>query len=49
MKLKTYGPNIYYTHGIMVSMLSSSAVDCGFEPRSGQTEDYDIDICCFSA
>ena len=32
----------------MVSMLSSSAVDRGFEPRSGQTKDYKIGICCFS-
>jgi hypothetical protein len=23
--------------GVMVSMLTSSAVDCGFEPQSGQT------------
>ena len=35
--------------GIMVSMLASSAVDRGFEPRSGQTKDYEIGICCFSA
>jgi hypothetical protein len=35
--------------GVMVSMLASSAVDCGFEPRSGQTKDYKIGICCFSA
>jgi hypothetical protein len=33
----------------MVSMLASSAVDLGFEPWSGQTKDYKIDICCFSA
>ena len=33
----------------MVSMLASSGVDRGFEPRSGQTEDYKIGICCFSA
>ena len=34
----------------MVSMLtSSSAVDHGFEPRSGQTKDYIIGICCLSA
>ena len=33
----------------MVSVLASSAVDRGFEPRSGQTKDYKIDICCFSA
>ena len=26
--------------GVMVSVLSSSAVDRGFEPRSGQTKDY---------
>ena len=33
----------------MVSVLISSAVDRGFEPRSGQTKDYEIGICCFSA
>jgi hypothetical protein len=33
----------------MVSGLTSSAVDRGFEPRSGQTKDYKIGICCFSA
>jgi hypothetical protein len=33
----------------MVSVLTSSAVDRGFEPRSGQTKDYTIGICCFSA
>jgi hypothetical protein len=33
----------------MVSMLASSAVDRGFELRSGQTKDYEIGICCFSA
>jgi hypothetical protein len=33
----------------MVSVLSSSAVDRGFESRSGQTKDYKIGICCFSA
>ena len=32
----------------MVSVLTSSAVDDGFEPRSGQTKDYKIGICCFS-
>ena len=34
---------------VMVSVLASSAVDRGFEPRSGQTKDYTIGICCFSA
>jgi hypothetical protein len=33
----------------MVSNLASSAVDRGFEPRSGQTKDYAIGIYCFSA
>jgi hypothetical protein len=33
----------------MVSVLASSAVDRGFEHRSGQTKDYKIGICCFSA
>ena len=32
----------------MVGMLVSSAVYRGFEPRSGQTKDYKIGICCFS-
>ena len=34
--------------GVMVSMLVLSTVDCGFEPGSGQTNDYEIGICCFS-
>ena len=34
--------------GVMVSVLASSAVDRGFEPRSGQAKDYKIGICCFS-
>ena len=34
--------------GVMVSVLASSVVDRGFEPRPGQTKDYDIGICCFS-
>jgi hypothetical protein len=33
----------------MVSLLASSVVDRGFEPRSGHTEDYKIGICCLSA
>jgi hypothetical protein len=35
--------------GVLVSVLTSNAVDRGFEPRSGQTKDYPIGICCFSA
>jgi hypothetical protein len=35
--------------GVMVSLLASSTVDHGFKPLSGQTKDYKIGICCFSA
>ena len=35
--------------GVMVNVFASSAVDRGFEPRSGQTKDYKIGVCCFSA
>ena len=34
---------------VLVRFLASSAVDCWFEPWSGQTKEYKIDICCFSA
>ena len=30
-----------------VSMLTSSGIDHRFESYSGQTKDYEIDICCF--
>ena len=33
----------------MVRMLASSVVDHGFRPLSGQTKDYKIGVCCFSA
>jgi uncharacterized protein YaeQ len=33
----------------MISVLASSAVDRWLDPRSGQTKDYEIGICCFSA
>jgi hypothetical protein len=34
---------------VMVSVLTSSAINCGYEPQSGQTKEYQIGICCFSA
>jgi hypothetical protein len=37
------------TCGVMASGLASSAVGRGFETRSGQTKDYKIGICLFSA
>jgi hypothetical protein len=33
----------------MVSVLASIAVDRRLGPRSSQTKDYKIGICCFSA
>jgi hypothetical protein len=33
--------------GVIVSVLASRVVDQG--PQSGQTKDYEIGICCFSA
>ena len=44
----TYSIGGYFC-GIMVSVLASSAVVHGLEPWSGQTKDYKIGICCFSA
>ena len=39
-----------YRIGIaIVCVLSSSVVECGFEPRSGQTKDCEICIFCFLA
>ena len=35
--------------GVMVNVLSSSVVDHGFQPHLGQTKDYKIGICYFSA
>ena len=34
--------------GVMVSVLASGVVYRGFEPRSGQTKDYKMGVCCFS-
>jgi len=33
---------------VIVTALAFSAVDRGFDPRSGQTKHYKIGICCFS-
>jgi hypothetical protein len=35
--------------GVMVGMLASSVVDCGFKPWSSKTKDYEIGISFFSA
>ena len=36
-------------NGVMVSVLASSVLDHGFQPRSAITKEYKIGICCFSA
>jgi hypothetical protein len=38
-----------FISGVVVSVLVSKAVDRGFQPQSGQTKDFKIGICCFSA
>jgi hypothetical protein len=40
---------MHHIGGVMVSVLAVSAVDRGFEPRSGQTKDYETGMCCYSA
>ena len=49
--LSIYRCLIEFNHisGVMFSVLTSSVVDHGIEPYSGQTKDYNIGICCFSA
>ena len=34
--------------GVIYSVLASSVVDGGFEPRSSHTKAYKIGMCCFS-
>jgi hypothetical protein len=34
--------------GVMASVFASSAGDCQFKPRLGQTKNYKVDICYFS-
>ena len=42
-------PVINCIRDVIVSMLNLCVADRGIEPRSGQTKDYKIAICCFSA
>jgi hypothetical protein len=41
--------HVNFIDGVIVSVLTSSEVDCGSEPQSGQTKDYEISMCCFFA
>jgi len=34
---------------VIVKVLSSNVIERGFESLSGQTKEYEIGICCFSA
>ena len=46
----TIGTSDYWTFGLLgLRTIGPTPVDLGFEPRSGQTKDYEISICCFSA
>jgi hypothetical protein len=47
--IQSYLLSLYRIHGVIVSVLASSAVGPGFEPRSGHTKDYEIGMCCFSS
>jgi hypothetical protein len=40
---------VYIFDWINIESTFLHAVDCGFKTRSGQTKDYKIGICCFSA
>jgi hypothetical protein len=33
----------------MVSVIAMGTFDCGIEPQSDSTKDYNIDVCCFSS
>ena len=40
---------IYHISGAMVKLFASNAADRGFKPWLGQTKDYKLGICGFSA
>jgi hypothetical protein len=40
--------NLYIKRELPYRWCNGFVVDCGFEPRSGQTKYYKIGICCFS-
>ena len=41
--------SLNYIGGVLFSVLASNAIYRGFNPRSSQTKDYNISICCFLA
>ena len=40
--------NVSHIGGVIISMLASSAVDCGLKNLIGSNQVYIIGICCFS-
>ena len=44
MFINIYVSTVVPLGGVMISMLASIVVDHGFNPRSGQTRDYKINI-----
>ena len=34
--------------GVIASVFATNVVDSGFEPRSGQTKDFKMNIYCYS-
>jgi len=45
--IQPFSDSDYPFGGVIDSVLASSVVDRGFEPRSGQIIGYEIGICCF--
>jgi len=33
--------------GVIVSVYTSNVIERGYEPRSGRTKDYNVNMCCF--
>jgi hypothetical protein len=48
IKTKVNLPQAQFIVGVMDRALTSSVVDRGFEPRSDQTKDCKIGVCCLS-
>jgi hypothetical protein len=46
--MESSSTKVDHIDGVMVSVLTSNAVNCGLETCSGQTKYYETGICCFS-
>ena len=45
----SFNSKLNHIGGVIASVFASNVVDSGFEPRSGQTKDFKINIYCYSA